>query len=473
MKTTLAIGVLLCVYPLFVQGDEYYVNWMSMWSEENHGENTPANPHFSPPVYYLNTAADFAAGGTASPELEILAETGNPAPYIGATAGAGLLFPDMGGLDGYAMVAGMITAVPGDLLSALAMVAPSPDWFIGVRDIVLDAQQTYAPFSLYDAGTDSGSEFEAADEDTDPQGLIAPLLPEHGDQFTATYTKKSKKGQPKPLHPIGGITFTNSDGWTFLDDKRTESCGGSKKQSFEVTVDIFWAQDADAIAAGVHFSPGAWQMHEHAKDAFFLPGRVSSPEFKYLTEMGNAAHVVEATANTMLRPPVPTFGNVSDEVEVHAKRAFVTLAHMIAPSPDWFIGTAALDLCPGGEWINQTLTTVLMAMDGGTDVGATYTAKESGRWWESIKANPIGAVGTVSFTPIAKGKKKAGAKSAKSKQKTAKIAGGVVGGVLGLLGVGGGTFALIKRRTNKKNQEAASAPTPAVGASAELVSLEI
>ena len=58
------------------------------------------------------------------------------------------------------------------------MIAPSPDWFVSARNINLyengdwvEEMSVAAP--LYDAGTDSGEEFDSEDEDTDPKEVIS------------------------------------------------------------------------------------------------------------------------------------------------------------------------------------------------------------------------------------------------------------------------------------------------------------
>ncbi len=57
------------------------------------------------------------------------------------------------------------------------MVAPSPDWFIGIRDIQLFENGTWissktVPVNIYDSGTDSGMSYTSADLITSPQAPI-------------------------------------------------------------------------------------------------------------------------------------------------------------------------------------------------------------------------------------------------------------------------------------------------------------
>lgn len=53
-------------------------------------------------------------------------------------------------------------------VSLVAMVAPSPDWFVGVHDLPLFASNQWqsrvtVPLEVYDAGTDDGLSFGSAD----------------------------------------------------------------------------------------------------------------------------------------------------------------------------------------------------------------------------------------------------------------------------------------------------------------------
>ena len=60
----------------------------------------------------------------------------------------------------------------------------------------------------------------------------------------------------------------------------------------------------------------------------------------------------------------------SFEFEIEKGHPLVTLVTMIAPSPDWFVGVAGLDLQAGGEWAPEVVV----------DLGA---------WWEEETGLPI------------------------------------------------------------------------------------
>ena len=63
------------------------------------------------------------------------------------------------------------------LVTLVTMVAPSPDWFVGVSGLSLIvggdwASELSVPLQAYDAGTDSGTSFLAPDEATQPRESI-------------------------------------------------------------------------------------------------------------------------------------------------------------------------------------------------------------------------------------------------------------------------------------------------------------
>ncbi len=65
-------------------------------------------------------------------------------------------------------------------VSLVSMLAPSPDWFVGVSDLSLleDGDwidELVIELDPYDAGTDSGASFDSPDRDTAPREPIAHI----------------------------------------------------------------------------------------------------------------------------------------------------------------------------------------------------------------------------------------------------------------------------------------------------------
>ena len=65
------------------------------------------------------------------------------------------------------------------LVSVVSMIAPSPDWFVGVHDLNLCESGTWreidVPLQPYDSGTDSGPNYTSANDDTSPREPIARI----------------------------------------------------------------------------------------------------------------------------------------------------------------------------------------------------------------------------------------------------------------------------------------------------------
>ena len=162
----------------------YMIEYSVPWSASTHPETLPSGPHVSPIVVvsHMNENNLFASGTVATDGIEIMAETG-ATQVLAAEIGdnASILSSAFGNrID-----------VPGSntlklefnqdhsLLSAVSMLAPSPDWFVAINNVELfkDGQwleEIELTMKPYDAGTDSGATFSAADFDTSPAKTIGP-----------------------------------------------------------------------------------------------------------------------------------------------------------------------------------------------------------------------------------------------------------------------------------------------------------
>jgi hypothetical protein len=133
-----------------------------------------------------------------------MAETGGTSTLIGevnaaiaqGTASTTILGGSLSGLPNSTRHLFSINA-SHSLVTLVTMVAPSPDWFLGVHGLPLLTPEGWRRRVVvdlwpYDAGTDSGSNFVSPDADTDPADPITRL---DGFPFTGT-------------PPLGTFTFT-------------------------------------------------------------------------------------------------------------------------------------------------------------------------------------------------------------------------------------------------------------------------
>lgn len=174
---------------------DYEVRFDSTWSSQTHPTDFPGGSHYSALVGGLHdgSVVFWEPGGLASHGIEVMAETGNPFPLESEIEAA----IDLGQAD-QSFIGGGIGSSPGSvaieftasqefsLLTLVTMVAPSPDWFVGVHGFELFdgaswLQSEVVEVFAYDAGTDSGTTYNSPNADTDPQEAIAlldyPLTP--------------------------------------------------------------------------------------------------------------------------------------------------------------------------------------------------------------------------------------------------------------------------------------------------------
>lgn len=148
----------------------YRVVFDALWSQATHPQDYPGNPHFSPLIGATHSAAVrfWADGGIASDGIKRMAEQGFTSPLdahindaiAGGTARALIL-------GGRIQLSPASVAVEFEmhqshpLLTLVTMVAPSPDWFVGVAGLPLFA--------------DSGRSYESPDAPLNPRQPIALL----------------------------------------------------------------------------------------------------------------------------------------------------------------------------------------------------------------------------------------------------------------------------------------------------------
>lgn len=167
----------------------YRVTFDASWSPTSHPNMFPRNPHFSgligathQPDFRLWEEASLASEG-----MEAMAERGSKTPLdreIDNAISQGRAERLLSG--------GGIAASPGSVsleftvstehpaVTLVSMIAPSPDWFVGVSAINMLRENAWVEeivveLQPYDAGTDSGTTYGARDADTVPPAPISPI----------------------------------------------------------------------------------------------------------------------------------------------------------------------------------------------------------------------------------------------------------------------------------------------------------
>ncbi len=202
----IALALTLGTATAMASEAEYEVTFQATWSAATHPQDFPSNPHFSGLIggTHNGSVSFWDVGGSASPGIEDMAETGDKSPLdseVNAAISAGT---------GFSLISGFaVNPSPGStvktfqmrsthpLVTLVTMIAPSPDWFVGVSGLRLFENGAWkdnvvVDLDPYDSGTDSGSTFTSLNDDTDPQEPITNL----SDAFPFT-------GTP----PLGTFTF--------------------------------------------------------------------------------------------------------------------------------------------------------------------------------------------------------------------------------------------------------------------------
>ena len=187
---------------------------------------------------------------------------------------------------------------------------------------------------------------------------------------------------------------------------------------YEVRLDVTWTAESHPqdYPEDAHFSRMLGTTHGESYK-LFVEGGMATPGLEMMAERGRRepldaefdaatsggeAGVLFASEGLASLP-----GTMTAAFEIEAAHPYVSLATMIAPSPDWFTGVSALPLLRNGEWLDS-LTLDLFGWDSGTDSGTTYTApnadtqpREPIRRLEAppfLGENGPKPVGTVTFT---------------------------------------------------------------------------
>ena len=173
----------------------YQLTFEATWSNATHPTNFPPNPHFSgligashsPAVHLwkegeratlgIKNMAEIGAKSPLDSEIDSLINQGSACSKI---SGGGIN-PSPG-----AVTVTLIVSQDCPVVSVVSMIAPSPDWFVGVSGLSLYENnewidQRVVELFPYDAGTDSGSNYTSPNEPTDNPEVIsriekAPLL---------------------------------------------------------------------------------------------------------------------------------------------------------------------------------------------------------------------------------------------------------------------------------------------------------
>ena len=193
---------------------KYRVEFLPLWTKgvfpfEYPDTSLIHKPHFSGLIGTAHNASYhiFAEGQMPTPGLERLSEEGKHDPLdseikAAIAAGNALALSESDPLKDFSQTATTEVAVDDahPMVSLVAMIAPSPDWFAGVSDVNLMENGAWVPSKIvnvmaWDSGGDDGTTYLADDKDNNPK---KPTTQNKSQHFL-------KNGTPMP---VGRLTFT-------------------------------------------------------------------------------------------------------------------------------------------------------------------------------------------------------------------------------------------------------------------------
>ncbi len=167
----------------------YQVTYNSNWTSANFPTKYPANAHYSPftGLTHNEQGRIFKSGELASAGIVLMAETGsrgvlsNEISEIQNMGNSRYLIAE-GGIPSNDNTVSFTFEASTDypLLSLVSMIAPSPDWFIGIDSMPLIENNAWITnrtlaVKVYDAGSDDGATFATANLPSTPRQLIELL----------------------------------------------------------------------------------------------------------------------------------------------------------------------------------------------------------------------------------------------------------------------------------------------------------
>jgi hypothetical protein len=192
---------------------EYEIVFRATWSATTHPRRFPANAHWSGIVggFHNHVASFWRRGSTATEGIRRMAELGSQSILLSEVNAAIAQGTASQGLSGSGIAAGTgLTTLrlsvdrSHPLATVTSMVAPSPDWFVGVRNLPLIERGRWVrrksvTLFPYDAGTDSGKTFSSENLVTNPRGVISRII---------TPPLANSRGY---VRPMGVMTFRRVD----------------------------------------------------------------------------------------------------------------------------------------------------------------------------------------------------------------------------------------------------------------------
>ena len=275
----LILAALLAIMPASAQAQDnaqsatYRVTFTGKFTDDAlaSGVSVPSGAHFTTLIgaVHNGSVTFWSDGGTASAGIESMAEIGGTVilrSEINAAMPNALAVISKSIASGGTATATVDITLTTDhpLVTLTSMIAPSPDWFVGVSGLSLrnaadDGWQPSLTVDLFpwDAGTEDGTEFSLSNTDSSPQGTITSIkgTGKFSDEPIATLTFTLQPelilaASPAAIVEAGGsatVTVEITNGATFAEDQEIAlSFAGTATKGTDYTV----ALESPTLTAG-------------------------------------------------------------------------------------------------------------------------------------------------------------------------------------------------------------------------------
>lgn len=166
-------------------------------------------------------------------------------------------------------------------------------------------------------------------------------------------------------------------------------CSSKEEESlpvrYRVTFTFHWNNQDFPLdyPSNAHFSKLIGWSHVPTT-SFFKEGTIASEGIEMMAETG-ATTPLDEEINSMIGTGEgfelvigdylnSGTGNIEVEIQINRKYSVITLATMLAPSPDWYVAVVNINLLEDGKFINEKVVEGV-AYDAGTDIGITYNSE--------------------------------------------------------------------------------------------------
>jgi len=392
MAFILALSISCFVSSVAAETGCYKVSQtMEQWKEE-YPTGIPNDIHYSGMAIITHTAAYSLSevGNAASAGLKLLAETGN------SNSGAGTLQTEVTASAAASTLTRLAPIIaPGSdqtaspntkrgfadahievdsnfpMVSLATMIAPSPDWYaFGKATLFENGEFQTKTINLYayDAGTDSGANYTASNNATNPVGQISYL--DHGVEGPSTNSSTNRLMMTMMFEPMCCYTAVQSD-----MDRWVTVYNDSLPTNPHYSSMVAWTWSDGSLLNNSVSSTGAQALAETGATDTFI-SELNSYSFTPSSTSLMAAQKLTVMAGTGQSAANPNTKRMFENFRMMVSTTFpkVGMMTMIAPSPDWY-AYAHDDLYDGSSWHTKAIT--LVAWDAGTDSGPTYTSVDN------------------------------------------------------------------------------------------------